>query len=163
LPLKTALCFKEDAVKSKVLTWVGIGLFVILVFVAGLFSGAILTFQMNGTSYTKEHVDNGRFFLYTLKRLEEKKDVDGAISTLRSNLFAKVTTVGILQELATNSRDKELMESFYFEVIDYLNENGGLYGTYQAIEDGKTIEKQSAYSIFLQEFDEKHNKPIKRD
>ncbi|WP_158683954.1 hypothetical protein [Pseudoalteromonas sp. T1lg10] len=48
--------------KSKFATWVGIGLFVILVFVAGLFSGAVMTFQMNGASYTKEHVDNGRFF-----------------------------------------------------------------------------------------------------
>lgn len=147
--------------KSKVLTWIGVGLFVILVFVAGLFSGAVLTFQMNGASYTKEHVDNGRFFLYALKRLEEKKDVDGAISTLRNNLFAKVTTVGIQLELPTNSRNKELIESFYFEVIDYLNEHGGLHDTYQVIENDKTIEKQSAYSKLLQDFAEKHNKAIK--
>ena len=149
--------------KSKVLTWVGIGLFVILVFVAGLFSGALMTFQMNGASYTKEHVDNGRFFLYALKKLEEKDDIDGAIITLRNNLFAKVATVGIQLELPTNSRDKELIESFYFEVIDYLNEHGGLYDTYQVIEDGKTVDKQSAYSMLLQEFAKKHNKKINKD
>ncbi|WP_105265216.1 hypothetical protein [Pseudoalteromonas sp. T1lg76] len=146
--------------KSKFATWVGIGLFVILVFVAGLFSGAVMTFQMNGASYTKEHVDNGRFFLYALKKLEQEKDTDGAISTLRSNLFAKVAIVGIQLELPTNSRDKELIESFYLEVIDYLNAHGGLYDTYQVIENGETIEKQSAYSVLLQEFAEKHNKAI---
>ncbi|WP_105215890.1 hypothetical protein [Pseudoalteromonas sp. T1lg22] len=146
--------------KSKFSTWVGIGLFVILVFVAGLFSGAVMTFQMNGASYTKEHVDNGRFFLYALKKLEQEKDTDGAISTLRSNLFAKVAIVGIQLELPTNSRDKELIESFYLEVIDYLNAHGGLYDTYQVIENGETIEKQSAYSVLLQEFAEKHNKAI---
>ncbi|MCQ8877083.1 hypothetical protein NQT69_03395 [Pseudoalteromonas shioyasakiensis] len=147
--------------KFKVLSWVGIGLFVIFVFVAGLFSGALMTFQMNGASYTKEHVDNGRFFLYALKKLEDKKDVDGAISTLRNGLFAKVAIVGVQLELLTNNRDKELIESFYFEVIDYLNQHGGLYDTYQVIENDKSIEKQSGHSMFLQEFAEKHSSEIK--
>jgi hypothetical protein len=147
--------------KSKVLSWIGIGLFILLIFLMGLFSGIVMTFQMNGASYTKEHVDNGRFFLYALKRLEEKGDIDGAISTLRNNLFAKVAIVGVQLELPTNSRDKELIESFYFEVIEYLDKHGGLYDTYQVIEGDETIEKQSSYSMFLLEFAKKHNKVLK--
>ena len=146
--------------KSNVFTWLGFGLFITLVFVAGLVSGSLMTYQTNVASYSQEHVDSGRVALYALKKLEEKKDLDGAISTLRNSLFAKVTIVGIQLELPANSRDKQLIESFYFEVIDYLNEHGGLYDTYHVIENGKTIEKQSAYSMLLQEFAEKHNKAI---
>ncbi len=142
--------------KSNVFTWLGFGLFITLVFVAGLVIGSLMTYQTNVASYTQEHVDNGRVALYALKKLEEKKDVDGAISTLRNSLFAKVAIVGIQLELPANTSDKQLIESFYFEVIDYLNEHGGLYDTYHVIENGKTIEKQSAYSMLLQEFAEKH-------
>ena len=92
------------------------------------------------------------FFLQALKRLEEKENVNGTISALRINLFAQVATVGIQPELPTNIRDKELIESFYLEVMDYLNEHVGLHDTYRVIENGETVEKQSGYSILLQKF-----------
>ncbi len=143
---------------SKILTYAGIGIFTLLIFIAGAYSGATMAFQMNGASYTQEHVDNGKLFLYALKKLEEDKNIDSAIASLKNGLFAKVATVGFQLDMPTNARDKELIESFYTGVIDYLNKHGGLYQTYQVIEDGQTTEKQTAYSILLQEFAENHNK-----
>ncbi len=57
--------------KSKIFAWVTGGLFTLIVFFGGFASAFYLNYTSLGNTYTKEHVDNGRFMLWALKLLEE--------------------------------------------------------------------------------------------
>ncbi|WP_334050013.1 hypothetical protein [Alteromonas gracilis] len=75
--------------KSKVLIGVSGGLFTIVVFSLGFFSSIYLTTSLHSASYTKEHVDNGRFMLYALRHIENG-EIEKARLALRGHVSHKV-------------------------------------------------------------------------
>ncbi|PIP80677.1 MAG: hypothetical protein COW84_03960 [Gammaproteobacteria bacterium CG22_combo_CG10-13_8_21_14_all_40_8] len=149
--------------KIKVLTWIGLPVLAVLIFIGGMYLGATLTYYANGASYTKEHVDNGRYYLYALKSLEVDKDTSKAISMLRNGLYAKIAIVGLQLDVPANNRDKDLIEAFYQETIAYLKDNGGLFDTYNEMIDGKKVAKPVPYSSLLQDFAKKNHIDIKEE
>ncbi len=52
--------------KSTVLTWAGVGVFVLIVFAAGVTGGVAMTTHSGWASHTHEHVANGQISLLAL-------------------------------------------------------------------------------------------------
>ncbi|WP_448556834.1 hypothetical protein [Thalassotalea montiporae] len=137
--------------KSSVFTWIVGGIFTLLVFTGGFISAFYLNYASLGNTYTKEHVDNGRFMLWALKHLEDD-DVDKAKNFLRGQVSTKVLIVDSVRLPPTSKRELELIESFYLEVIEYFDAHGGLNETFQVMENDKWVNRPTAAMKILEEF-----------
>ena len=140
--------------KSKVLIGVSGGLFTIVVFSLGFFSSIYLTTSLHSASYTKEHVDNGRFMLYALRHIENG-EIEKARLALRGHVSHKVLITDAFRLPPTSEREDQLIEDFYAEVIDYFNSQGGFNETIQVIENGKWVSKPAPTMRILEEFSAK--------
>ena len=73
--------------KSRMIAWIMGGIFTLIIFVTGFISGFYLNESTLASSYTKEHVDNGRLMLLALKYLEK-----GETDKAKQFLSSQVTT-----------------------------------------------------------------------
>ena len=148
--------------KSKIIAWATGGIFTLIVFFGGFVSAFYLNYSSLANTYTKEHVDNGRFMLRALKFLENG-ETEKAKDFLRSQVTTKVFIVETVRLPPTSQRELELIESFYSEVIDYFDSQGGFNETWQVMENDAWVTKPTLSMIILEEFKREHNKPIKQD
>jgi len=143
--------------KSKVSAWVIGGIFTLIVFFGGFASAFYLNYQSLANTYTKEHVDNGRLMLYALKYLEEG-ETEKAKNFLRSQVTTKVLIVETVRLPPTTIRELELIENFYFEVIDYFDSQGGFNETMRVMENEAWVTKPTPSMSILEEFKNEHYK-----
>ena len=148
--------------RSKIIAWVIGGTFTLLVFFGGFVSAFYLNLVFEANTYTKEHIDNGRFMLWALKLLEEG-ETEKAKDFLRSQVTTKVSIVDTVRLPPTSKRELELIESFYSEVIDYFDSQGGFNETWQVKENGVWVTKPTPSMSILEEFKSEHNKHLNRD
>ena len=148
--------------KSKIIAWATGGIFTLIVFFGGFVSAFYLNYSSLANTYTKEHVDNGRFMLRALKFLENG-ETEKAKDFLRSQVTTKVFIVETVRLPPTSQRELELIESFYSEVINYFDSQGGFNETWQIMENDAWVTKPTPSMIILEEFKREHNKPIKQD
>ena len=140
--------------KSKVLVGVFGGLFTIVVFCLGFISSFYLTISLDSASYTKEHVDNGRFMLYALRHIENG-EVEKARLALRGHVSHKVLIIDAFKLPPTSERENQIIEDFYEEVVDYFNSQGGFNETIQVMENGEWVSKPTPTMRILEEFSAK--------
>jgi hypothetical protein len=143
--------------KSKIFAWVTGGLFTLIVFFGGFASAFYLNYTSLGNTYTKEHVDNGRFMLLALKLLDDG-ETEKAKDFLRSQVTTKVLLVDSVRLPPTNKRELELVESFYLEVINHFDSKGGFNETWQVMENDVWVTKPTPSMRILEEFKSEHNK-----
>jgi hypothetical protein len=148
--------------KSKIIAWVIGGTFTLIVFFGGFASAFYLNYASLANTYTKEHVDNGRFMLWALKFLEEG-ETEKAKNFLRSQVTTKVLFVETVRLPPTSKRELELIESFYSEVIDYFDSQGGFNETWQVMENEVWVTKPTPSTSILEEFKSERNKLINKD
>ncbi|MEG3767387.1 hypothetical protein [Alteromonas sp. 14N.309.X.WAT.G.H12] len=140
--------------KSRMLIGVIGGVFTLIVFGLGFFSAFLINYSAQANTYTKEHVDNGRFMLQALKNIEEG-NVEQARLFLRGQVSAKVLIVDSIKTPLTSDRDVELIENFYSDVIQYFDSQGGFNETMQVMENGVWVTKPTPTMEILKEFSEK--------
>lgn len=143
--------------KSKIFAWIAGGAFTLLVFAGGFLSAFSINYLSLANTYTKEHIDNGRFMLWALKYLENG-ETDKAKELLRGQVSAKVSIVGAVRLPPTSQREIELIESFYLEVIEYFESRGGYNETFKVKENGTWTIKPAHSMVILEEFKKEHNK-----
>jgi len=146
--------------RSKVFSWIIGGIFSLLIFFGGFISAFYVNYSSLANTYTKEHIDNGRFMLWALKYLEEG-ETEKAKDFLRSQVSTKVLIVETVRLPPTSKRELELIDSFYLEVIDYFESQGGFNETFQVMENKKWVTKPTPSMTILEEFKSEHNKTIK--
>jgi len=146
--------------RSKVFSWIIGGVFSLLIFFGGFISAFYVNYSSLANTYTKEHIDNGRFMLWALKYLEEG-ETEKAKDFLRSQVSTKVLIVETVRLPPTSKRELELIDSFYLEVIDYFESQGGFNETFQVMENKKWVTKPTPSMTILEEFKSEHNKTIK--
>ena len=100
--------------------------------------------------------------LWALKLLEEG-ETEKAKDFLRSQVTTKVSIVDTVRLPPTSKRELELIESFYSEVIDYFDSQGGFNETWQVKENGVWVTKPTPSMSILEEFKSQHNKHLNRD
>lgn len=137
--------------QSKIIIGISGGIFTIVIFVAGFLSATYLNMTSGYASYTKEHIDNGRFMLYALKSLEEG-DIEQARQSLRGHISTKVLLADVASLPPTSAREKALVEDFYKEVIDYFDSQGGFNETMQVMENGQWVTKPSPAMRILEDY-----------
>jgi hypothetical protein len=120
--------------KSKVITWIIGSTFTLAIFFGGFISAFYLNYSSLANTYTKEHVDNGRFMLWALKYLEQG-ETEKAKSFLRGQVSAKVFIIETARLPPTSERELALIDSFYFEVVDYFESQGGFNETFQVMNE----------------------------
>ncbi len=143
--------------KSNIFAWIAGGIFTLIVFFGGFISAFYLNYSTLANTYTKEHVDNGRFMLWALKFLENG-ETEKAKDFLRSQVTTKVLIVDGSRLPPTSQRELELIESFYLEVINYFDAKGGLNETWQVMENDVWVTKPTPSMKILEEFKSEHNK-----
>lgn len=146
--------------RSKVFSWIIGGVFSLLIFFGGFISAFYVNYSSLANTYTKEHIDNGRFMLWALKYLEEG-ETEKAKDFLRTQVSTKVLIVETVRLPPTSKRELELIDSFYLEVIDYFESQGGFNETFQVMENKKWVTKPTPSMTILEEFKSEHNKTIK--
>ena len=146
--------------RSKVFSWIIGGIFSLLIFFGGFISAFYVNYSSLANTYTKEHIDNGRFMLWALKYLEEG-ETEKAKDFLRTQVSTKVLIVETVRLPPTSKRELELIDSFYLEVIDYFESQGGFNETFQVMENKKWVTKPTPSMTILEEFKSEHNKTIK--
>ena len=102
-------------------------------------------------TYTKEHVENGRFMLQALRSIEEG-NIDQAKLRLRGHVSTKVIIIDAVKIPPISQRDIELIEGFYREVIEYFNYQGGFNETMQVKENGFWVNKPTPAMQILEDF-----------
>ena len=137
--------------KSKVLIGIFGGLFTMVVFSLGFFSSFYLTTSLDSASYTKEHVDNGRFMLYALRHIESG-EIEKARLALRGHVSHKVLITDAFRLPPTSEREDQVIHDFYAEVADYFNSQGGFNETMQVMENGEWVSKTTPTMQILEEF-----------
>ena len=140
--------------KSKVLIGIFGGLFTLVVFSLGFFSSFYLTTSIDSASYTKEHVDNGRFMLYALRNIENG-EIEKARLALRGHVSTKVLITDAFRLPPTSEREDQLIKDFYMEVADYFNSQGGFNETMKIMENGEWVTKPTPTMEILKEFSTK--------
>ncbi|MCL1080291.1 hypothetical protein L2734_19410 [Parashewanella spongiae] len=133
------------------------GTFTLIVFFGGFISAFYLNYSSLASTYTKEHIDNGRFMLWALKLLEEG-ETEKAKDFLRSQVTTKVFIVETVHLPPTSKRELELIESFYSEVIAYFDSQGGFNETFQVMENDVWVTKPTPSMSILEEFKSEHKK-----
>jgi hypothetical protein len=100
--------------------------------------------------------------LWALKFLEEG-ETEKAKNFLRSQVTTKVLFVETVRLPPTSKRELELIESFYSEVIDYFDSQGGFNETWQVMENEVWVTKPTPSMSILEEFKSERNKLINKD
>ena len=137
--------------KSRMIAGIMGGIFTLIIFVTGFISGFYLNESTLASSYTKEHVDNGRLMLLALKYLE-KGETDKAKQFLSSQVTTKVTIVESARLPPTSQREIQLIENFYSEVINYFDSQGGFNETWKVMENDTWVTKPTPTMEILESF-----------
>ena len=146
--------------KSNLANWILGGIFTLVVFVIGFCSAFYINYLSLANTYTKEHVDNGRLMLRALTYVENK-EYDRVRSYLRERVSTKILILDSIRLPPTSERDIELIDSFYLEVINYFDSQGGLDETIQVKEDEQWIPKPTPSMMILEAFKNEHQTKTK--
>lgn len=142
--------------KSKIVIWILASIFTLLIFFTGFASAFYLNYSSLANTYTKEHVDNGRFMLRALKFIETG-EIDKAKSFLRGQISSKVQLVDMVRLPTTSQRELALVDQFYVDVINYFDSQGGFNETFQVMENEQWVTKPTVAMTILESFKKEQN------